>query len=290
MRAQRLPQSVAAKIPADVAFMSPSDDGVMERIHRSLYVGLRQVEGFLRDHRIEYWMDAGTLLGARRHSAIIPWDDDIDLAMTLHSFQKVASAVRHGTPEGLIWTSPETDPTQPNFLPGKFRIKGTYAIETGWLTHEGPAPQSLGLSIDLLPLEQIPPGSAWRRLARRFRFENYLRQSFLHGRITSRHRRDTLHSAAVGRMPDAVFQNALKILRAASRDSRTWGYALNAPWDGLQVHADQIWPLTNLRLGDRRIAAPRDPEGYLRRLYGPQFLCLPPTRDRRPHSVMIGFD
>lgn len=42
---------------------------------------LDAVAAFCAKHKINYWLDCGTLIGAIRHKGYIPWDDDIDLGM-----------------------------------------------------------------------------------------------------------------------------------------------------------------------------------------------------------------
>jgi lipopolysaccharide cholinephosphotransferase len=49
--------------------------------HNELYRLLGRVSEVLRAKRVPFWMDSGTLLGAVRHGAIIPWDDDVDLCI-----------------------------------------------------------------------------------------------------------------------------------------------------------------------------------------------------------------
>ena len=54
-----------------------------------LYKMLYDVTKILTDCNISYWIDGGTMLGAVRHQSLIPWDDDIDLGMLPHSFNKM---------------------------------------------------------------------------------------------------------------------------------------------------------------------------------------------------------
>jgi hypothetical protein len=64
---------------------------------------------------VHYFVDSGTLLGCIRHRSVIPWDNDVDVAMLnaelgpfLESFSSAASGLsldRHGynDPDGCVW-------------------------------------------------------------------------------------------------------------------------------------------------------------------------------------------
>jgi len=58
-------------------------------IQKEFYQTLEMVDILLKEKGIPYWVTGGSLLGAIRHEAMIPWDDDIDLALFIDDLGKV---------------------------------------------------------------------------------------------------------------------------------------------------------------------------------------------------------
>jgi phosphorylcholine metabolism protein LicD len=53
---------------------------IEENVEKSIEI-LKDVIEVLNRHKIEYYLDFGTLLGAVRDGKLIPWDDDIDISL-----------------------------------------------------------------------------------------------------------------------------------------------------------------------------------------------------------------
>ena len=57
------------------------NDEILHLIHLCLTKMLGDFDEICKKNSIQYWIDYGALLGAYRHNACIPWDDDLDVGM-----------------------------------------------------------------------------------------------------------------------------------------------------------------------------------------------------------------
>ena len=64
-------------------------------VHKALYKVLCSFDELCAAHHINYTLHGGTLLGAVRYGDFIPWDDDLDIALTRANYVKLENAIRH---------------------------------------------------------------------------------------------------------------------------------------------------------------------------------------------------
>lgn len=67
----------------------------LEEIQHELKEMLGELIKFLKKENINYFVWAGTFLGAVRHKGFIPWDDDVDLAMTRPEYNKLLEYLKN---------------------------------------------------------------------------------------------------------------------------------------------------------------------------------------------------
>ena len=62
-------------------------------LQRVLLMVLEDIDAMCREHGLEYILIGGTAIGCIRHKGFIPWDDDVDIAMTRRDYEKFRKIV-----------------------------------------------------------------------------------------------------------------------------------------------------------------------------------------------------
>lgn len=96
---------------------------------------LKDIELICRKHRITYWLNGGSALGAVRHKGFIPWDDDADIAMMREDFERFIEVLKFELPkEKYIFQCYYTHDAYNVLIPGmKIRRRNTYVQEVNAL-------------------------------------------------------------------------------------------------------------------------------------------------------------
>ncbi len=79
----------------------------LARVHEATLKMLKEIDRICRKYKIQYALDAGTMLGAVRHQGFIPWDDDVDVVFTRSNYEMFAKVAARELPEGMTFVEPD---------------------------------------------------------------------------------------------------------------------------------------------------------------------------------------
>lgn len=113
-----------------------------------------EVKKICASHDINYFLIAGTLLGAVRHHGFIPWDDDLDIGMLREDYEKfIKCAEKELSKECYLQTWHNDDNMGLPFA--KIRKNDTKFLELISAKTGG----HKGIYIDIFPFDNVPAGS-----------------------------------------------------------------------------------------------------------------------------------
>ena len=87
----------------------PQAQGLLRDIQLANLALLKELAYVCEKNNFKYILDAGTLLGAVRHSRFIPWDDDIDILMFREDYEKIVSVFKNTTRNSNIYAEYHRD-------------------------------------------------------------------------------------------------------------------------------------------------------------------------------------
>ncbi len=239
---------------------------------------LDYINSICKEHKIEYFLDYGTLLGAIRHNGFIPWDDDIDICMTRKDYERFVSIFFNNEKSNYKLLSMETSSSY-YYEFGKVIDTRTILNETETIALPG-----MGVWVDIFPKDN---------LTKRHKLLKWIVTVLVVCRVFAVYQKFPkkhnilfypvwLISRLIGYKPFLKLTKRLSIINVEKetpyigdlRDLTAKQYAWNkemfsksvfVPFEGKEYPAPQNW------------------DGYLRGLYG-DYMKLPPEDKRIPHN------
>ena len=238
---------------------------------------LVEIDAICEKHKIEYWLDYGTLLGAVRHGGFIPWDDDIDIAVRMNDYIKLCKILKTELPEHLVFQDETTDKRY--FLKfAKVRDKNSHLYDPIMLNRNI---KEHGLYIDIFPVEKLLSkglkkfieatySNAYRRY-KRFYKGNWM---FISGLLAM-----PIASAIVG------FVRLLSSIIPSNKYFTACGVTF---YYNHIYKPEYIFPCKKIMFEGHEFKAPVDTHSYLKNIFG-DYMKIPLKEKRITHSVKIDF-
>lgn len=235
---------------------------------------LKVVDAICQKHNIEYFLDAGSLLGAVRHGGFIPWDDDLDIAVRKEDFGRLCKFLKQELPDNLVFQDRFTDWNMPIII-AKVRDKNSYIYEDSCTDKMN----EKGLFIDIFPIEKVP-SMRWKRIVD-YPYGHCIRA--IHNYTDTK---DKIISCFVFPFAWLLVQLTRLVNLFIPSDKVAPCYGWKPTYNNYS--SQDVFPTRRIPFEGFMARVPNNPDAVLKALYG-DYMQIPPEEKRMVHSTKIEF-
>jgi len=247
----------------------------LDKLHSLMQRSLDEIDRICEMLNLRYYLIGGTLLGAVRHKGFIPWDDDLDVAMPREDYNVFLRKAPQIICDEFFLQTRITDPCYGNMF-SKLLVKNTVFDQS----INANSHQKSGIFVDIFPLDRGKPDPTDMK-----QFKINLAKTITSYLFQKRNqiKMGKLHALRI--IPDKLLIGLEELLYKGKGDYYI-NYGSQYGIGKQTISITHYEPRTKLVFEGKQYSAPKDYNYILERIYGKDYMTLPPVEKRITHNPM----
>lgn len=229
------------------------------------------IDKICRKHKIPYWIDFGTLLGAVRHKGFIPWDDDVDICVLEKDYTQLRDYLISELPEQFALQDTSTD-KYAFFTYGRVRDKKSYCYYPYFVKLK-----EQGLWVDIFRYEEIYSPALLNFVD--FFYRRAYHEIHHYGDVAYKSKIEILIKRVIAYLVYPMSWLAKIMVRFVGEHSSKDVMGRWTVFPRAICYKENVFPLTEIEFEGHNFYAPGNWDEHLKVIYG-DYMKIPPPEKR----------